>query len=60
MNRIAITLFALAAVLLTGCANWERGVYEGLRKRDEISTPPGQPERTAPPPDYDTYRKEKP
>lgn len=60
MTRIAIALLTLAATLLTGCADWERGAYEGLRKREEILTQPGQPERTAPLPDYDTYKKEKP
>lgn len=50
----------LAAILLTGCAGWERNAYEGLRKRDEILTRPGDPERTAPLPDYEAYRKEKP
>jgi hypothetical protein len=60
MNRIAIPLLILATVTLAGCADWERGAYEGLRKRDEILTQPGQPERTAPLPDYDTYKKEKP
>lgn len=59
MNRTAI-LLALLALLATGCADWERGAYEGLRKREEITTLPGQPERTAPPQDYDTYKKEKP
>jgi hypothetical protein len=55
-----LPLLALASGLLTGCAEWERNAYEGLRTRDEILKPPGQPERTAPPPDYDTYKKEKP
>lgn len=55
---IALSVFAL--LLLAGCADWERGAYEGLRKREEILTQPGQPERTAPLPDYDKYKKEKP
>jgi len=55
-----LALAILASSLLAGCAEWKRGVYEGLRTREEILKPPGQPERTAPPPDYDTYRKEKP
>lgn len=55
-----LVLATLAGGLLTGCAEWERNAYEGLRTRDEIQKPPGQPERTAPPPDYDTYKKEKP
>ncbi|HNA30894.1 MAG TPA: hypothetical protein PLQ64_10075 [Thiobacillaceae bacterium] len=59
MHRTPLVLLALAP-LLTACADWERGAYEGLRKRDEILTQPGQPERTAPLPDYDRYRKEKP
>lgn len=58
--RTCFIVWALATPLLTGCAEWERNVYEGLRNRDEILQPPGQPERTAPPPDYDTYKKEKP
>jgi len=63
MSRRPIPLLALATLatsLLTGCAGWERNAYEGLRTREEILKPPGQPERTAPPPDYDTYKKEKP
>lgn len=63
MGKRLVPLLALAALavgLLTGCAGWERNAYEGLRTRDEIQKPPGQPERTAPPPDYDTYKKEKP
>jgi len=60
MARRSIALAALATALLAGCADWERGAYEGLRKRDEIMTQPGQPERSAPLPDYDTYKKEKP
>jgi hypothetical protein len=56
-----LALAALAAILLAGCADWHRNVYEGLRKRDEIRRQnPGLPERTAPPPDYDRYKKEKP
>jgi len=55
-----LVLVSLAVGLLSGCANWERNAYEGLRTRDEMQKPPGQPERTAPLPDYDTYRKEKP
>ncbi len=58
MTRALVLL--LAAILLTGCADWERNAYEGLRKREEILTRPGDPERTAPLPDYDTYRKENP
>lgn len=60
MNKRTTPLLVLAAVTLAGCAGWERGAYEGLRKRDEILTQPGQPERSAPLPDYDTYKKEKP
>jgi hypothetical protein len=60
MPRRRFSPYILVAILLAGCADWQRGAYEGLRKREEIMTPPGLPERTAPPPDYDTYRKEKP
>lgn len=55
-----LVLLTLPGGLLTGCTEWERNAYEGLRTRDEMQKPPGQVERTAPPPDYDTYKKEKP
>jgi hypothetical protein len=63
MPQRLLLFFALTVLLITmptGCAEWRRNAYEGLRQREEILKPPGQPERTAPPPDYDTYRKEKP
>ena len=63
MPKRFVALLALALLAsgpLAGCAEWKRSAYEGLRTREEMLKPPGQPERTAPPPDYDTYRKEKP
>lgn len=57
---LAVLTVSLAALSLTGC-DPNRGIYEGLRKQDELrSQQPAQPERTAPLPDYDTYKKEKP
>ncbi len=61
MSYRFLALTALATILLAGCADWHRNVYDGLRKRDEIRRQhEGLPERTAPPPDYDTYKKERP
>lgn len=57
---LPLALAALAGGQLSGCAEWERNAYEGLRTWDEMQKPPGQPERTAPPPDYDVYKNEKP
>ncbi len=59
LQAVLITLITLASSLLTGCAEWQRGAYEGLRTRDAMDRTPGQVERTAPPPDYDTYKKER-
>jgi len=58
-SRPLLVLATLAGSLLTGCAEWERSAYEGLRTRDAMERTPGQVERTAPPPDYDAYKKER-
>jgi hypothetical protein len=48
----------LAAVLLCGCADFFRDIYDGFRARNEALRHPAGDNRPAMP-DYDTYQRER-
>ena len=48
----------LAAVLLCGCADFCRDIYDGFRARNEALRHPAGDNRPAMP-DYDTYQRER-
>ncbi|MGA7178703.1 MAG: hypothetical protein WBX11_03815 [Thiobacillaceae bacterium] len=48
----------LAVVLLAGCADFCRDMYDGIRARNEALRHPAGDERP-PMPDYDSYQRER-
>jgi len=47
----------LCVALLAGCADFSRGIYDGIRARNEALRHPAGDDRP-PMPDYDTYQRE--
>ena len=57
LNRIALALLLLAAVLLAGCNTGN--VYEGVRQRDAVKNVPPEPAPAPQLPSHQDYEAER-
>jgi hypothetical protein len=57
MDLVKRVLLMSVLVVVSGCANWERNTYEGIREQQSVPKP-GTDKPATSLPDYDTYQKE--
>lgn len=57
MDRVKPVLLLTVLGVVSGCANWERNTYEGIRQQQSVPKPGADKPATSLP-DYDTYQKE--